>query len=444
MLSRLAPWGYAHRRRGLLITWLLLLGLIPEVLPGGLANEAMAAGTAGAPGVAGTGGTIGSGSASLIPAIQSDSSAATGLLVRVKDVARLASNRTNQVMGIGLVVGLAGTGDSGSNGLTPRLAANLLDRLGVALSESQLRARNVAAVMVTAELPPFARSGDRIDVTVSSLGDARSLQGGVLLQTPLMGADGEVYVVAQGPVSVGGFAAGTGGGAAQQKNHPTVGRVPGGGLVEREIPFTLGEGGQLEWVLHRPDFGMASRLASAIDRAFRPGTAFAQDAATVRVTIPEPFLNNPVAFIAMVEELTLEPVRTAQVVINERTGTVVIGADVRVAPVAVAHGNLRVSITPRYLEIPVTGTAGSGGSTAQAASTPVAVEAEVKGSVTVPVGGEVRVTEESGALQLVEGQTSLAELVASLNALGATPRDLIAILQAIKAAGALYGELVVE
>ncbi|MBE3576594.1 MAG: flagellar basal body P-ring protein FlgI [Limnochordales bacterium] len=378
----------------------------------------------------------------------SGSGGGTGLVVRVKDVARLVTSRTNQVMGIGLVVGLAGTGDSASNGLTARLAANLLDRLGVALSESQLRARNVAAVMVTAELPPFARSGDRIDVTVSSLGDARSLQGGVLLQTPLTGADGEVYVVAQGSVSVGGFTAGVGaggGGAGQQKNHPTVGRVPGGGLVEREIPFTLGDGRQLEWVLYSPDFGTASRLASSINRAFRPGTALAQDAATVRVTIPEPFLSDPVAFVAMVEELTLEPARSAQVVINERTGTVVIGADVRVAPVAVAHGNLRVSIEPRYVEVPITGvavTGGSGSTTPESTATAAAVQ--VTGTANIPVGERVQVSEEKGSLQLVEGRTSLAELVASLNALGATPRDLIAILQAIKAAGALYGELVVE
>lgn len=427
LTSRFSRISRISRFSRILVAWLLLVGLV-------LAGTPMMCGT-----------VLGAETAATPTPGQLSPITGAGLLVRVRDVARLVTNRPNQVMGIGLVVGLAGTGDSGGNGLTARMAANLLDRMGVSLAESQLRARNVAAVMVTAELPAFVRSGDRIDVTVSSLGDARSLQGGVLLQTPLSGADGQVYVVAQGSVSVGGFSAGAGAGGGSsgvQKNHPTVGRVPGGGLVEQEIPFTLGNDGQLEWILNRPDFGTASRLAASIDRAFRPGTAVAQDAATVKVMIPEPFLTNPVGFIAMVEELALEPARTAQVVINERTGTVVIGADVRVAPVAVAHGNLRVSIHPQVVEVPAAGTTAAGTDTATA--TAAAITPASPSVTVVPVGDQIQVNEESGALQLIEGQASLSELVSSLNALGATPRDLIAILQAIKSAGALYGELVVE
>lgn len=421
------------------------MALVPTLPPAAAGAAAAAAGAAGTAAAAATAAS---------PAAPGQ----TATVVRVRDIARLLDDRVNQVMGIGLVVGLAGTGDSGGSGLTGRMTTNLLDRFGLVLSERDLRARNVAAVMVTAELPAYVRAGDRIDVTVSSLGDARSLQGGVLLQTPLMGADGKVYVVAQGSISIGGFAAGSGeggsGGANVQKNHPTVGRIPGGGLVEREIPSSFGKVSSLDWVLRDPDFVTASRLAAAIDRAFRPGTAQALDAATVRVQVPEPFANDPVTFIAMVDQLTLEPGRKAQVVINERTGTIVIGADVRVAPVAVAHGNLRVDIRPRYETVVVPSSAPGAASTAAtpenlAGANPAVAQAPApsstsSGVVAIPAGEEVLVSEEPGSLQLIEGQASLTELVSALNALGATPRDLIAILQAIKAAGALYGELVIE
>lgn len=343
-------------------------------------------------------------------------------VVRVKELARLESVRDNQLTGLGLVIGLNGTGDGRGSQANVQMVANMLERFGLAVSADDLRLRNAAAVMVTATLPAFARPGDELDVTVSSFGDARSLQGGFLLQTPLLAANGEVYAVAQGPVSIGGFNVRSGSSSVQQ-NHAVVGRVANGAIVERAVPIELGDGERLTWVLRNPDFTTASRMAEAINDRFGPETAYALDQSAVVVSVPEPLKSNPIPFIALIEELSIRPDTVAQVVINERTGTVVLGHDVRIATVAVAHGGLSVRIQP---SIDV--------------SQP---EPFSRGETVVTVTSEIAVEEQKGQLMLLESGSSVAELVDALNAIGANPRDIIAILQAIKAAGALYGELVV-
>ena len=342
--------------------------------------------------------------------------------VRIKDIARFDGVRENQLYGLGLVVGLEGTGDGRSSQANVQMVANMLERFGITVNRDELRLRNVAAVMVTADLPAFARPGDRIDVTVSSIGDARSLQGGFLLQTPLQGADGQVYAVAQGPVSIGGFNV-RAGGAAVQQNHTVVGMVPNGAIVERSVPTTVLRGDMLTLVLHQPDFTTAARVAAAINNVFTPDTARAVDRGAVEVRVPAVFLDNPVEFMALVEEIEVTPDAPARVVVNERTGTVVIGHQVRIATVAVSHGGLTVRIEsePRFGVVPPAGEDGQ--------PMPVIVETT-----------RIDVKQDSGAV-LIQGGASVEDVVRALNAIGASPRDIIAILQAIKAAGALYGEL---
>ncbi|GAB6064575.1 flagellar basal body P-ring protein FlgI [Deferrisoma palaeochoriense] len=340
--------------------------------------------------------------------------------VRVKDIARVDGVRKNQLIGYGLVVGLNGTGDKSGVAFTTQSTANLLERLGVAVTPDDIKLKNVAAVIVTAELPPFARAGQRIDVTVSSVGDASSLQGGTLLLTPLRAPNGDVYAVAQGPLSIGGFGAGAAGGGVQQ-NHPTVGRIPGGALLERDAPLPDLGRGYVDLVLREPDFTTAARLAGAVGTAFGPGTAQALDAGRVRVVVPEGEAADPVGFLARLEAVTVEPDAVARVVVDERTGTVVLGQDVRVRPVALSHGNLTVQITP-YLEV----------------SQPEALSA---GQTVARERAQVTVTEEEAKVLLLEPGETLASLVQALNALGVSPRDLVAIFQALKAAGALQAEL---
>ncbi|MGE5554158.1 MAG: flagellar basal body P-ring protein FlgI [Betaproteobacteria bacterium] len=340
-------------------------------------------------------------------------------LTRLKDLARVANDRPNQLTGLGLVVGLEGTGDSTGTMANVQMVANALARYGVSVPAAQLRVKNVAAVMVTADLPAFARTGDRLDVTVSSFGDAKSLQGGVLLLTPLRGVDGEVYAVAQGPVSIGGFNAGSGG-SRVQKNHPTVGIVVGGALVEREVANAVATD-FLTLVLHHPDFTTAARVAAAINRAFTPETARAVDKGTVTVTVPVTYEARPVEFIAALSELPVRPDAVAKVVVNERTGTIVMGQHVTISPVAVAHGSLSIRIT-------------AGAQISQPA--PLSPGRTV---VTPETG--ITASERQAQFTTLGGGTSVADLVKALNALGATPRDVVAILQAVKAAGALHGEL---
>ncbi|MDI3279765.1 MAG: flagellar basal body P-ring protein FlgI [Bacillota bacterium] len=343
--------------------------------------------------------------------------------VRIKDIARILGDRPNQLTGLGLVTGLEGTGDSSTSLANVQMVANMLRNFGVTVPPERLRVRNVAAVTVTAELPPFARNGDRIDVLVSSLGDAKSLQGGVLLLTPLRGADGRVYAVAQGPVSIGGFNVRRGG-AAVEKNHPTVGIVPGGATVEVEVPAELATQDRVTLVLREPDFTTAARVAEVINRTFTPQTARAVDKSTVEVVLPAAYREEPVSFIAALEELPVRPDGVARIVVNERTGTIVVGHQVRLSTVAVAQGNLSVRIVsrPEVSQPPPF----SGGETV------------------VTPGAEITAEEGQGHMVVLPSPVAVQDLVDALNGVGATPRDIIAILQAIKAAGALHGELIIQ
>jgi flagellar P-ring protein precursor FlgI len=341
--------------------------------------------------------------------------------VRIKDIARIDGVRKNQLIGYGLVVGLNGTGDGSGTEFTAQTAANMLERLGVSVNPGDIEVKNTAAVIVTADLLPFARAGQRIDVTVSSLGDAESLQGGILLLTPLRAADGQVYAVSQGAVSIGGFGA-EAGGASIQQNHPTAGRIPGGATLERDAPLLDLAQGHLDLVIDQADFTTAARLARALDEAFGAGVAQALDAGRVRVRLSEEGISDPVGFLAALESVTVEPDVVARVVVDEKTGTVVLGEDVTVRPVAISHGNLTVQITP-YLEV----------------SQP---EAFSPGGATVARDrAEVTASEDPGTVVLFDQGDNLASLVKALNALAVSPRDLVAIFRTLKAAGALEAEL---
>ena len=340
---------------------------------------------------------------------------------RIKDLAEVQGVRPNALMGYGLVVGLQGTGDTAASLFANRTLAGLLAKLGIVVDPLVVKVSNVAAVMVTADLPPFARIGEPIDVTTSSIGDAKNLQGGMLLATPLLGVDGEVYALAQGALSIGGFGASSAQGDRVQQNHLTVARIPGGALVERELGLRFGGRETIRLVLREKDFTTAARLAQAVNGAIGDGTAWAADAGSIEVRIPAEAKMNPVYFLARIEELDVQPDRVAAVVLNERTGTVVIGADVRISAVAISHGNLSIRISTRT-----------------AVSQP-APFAEV-GSTVVFDNEEIVIQEQGSALAMVQGVT-ISELVRALNAIGASPRDLIAILQSIKAAGALQAEL---
>lgn len=342
--------------------------------------------------------------------------------MRVRDVARVESVRANQLVGYGLVVGLTGTGDSQQSAFTIQSVVAMLQRFGVTVDAKKIKTKNAAAVMVTADIPAFYKNGSRMDVTISSLGDATTLQGGTLLQTPLLGADEQVYAVAQGAVSIGGFSAG-GGGNSVTKNHPTTGRVPEGALVEKEIKTTLADAdGSIRVNLSTPDFDNATKIAAAVNERLGAGAAVAQDSATIRVRPSGEFVGNPVGLIAAVGEVRVQPTAPAKVVLNERTGTVIIGGSVRIAPVAVAHGSLTVEIQTDLL-----------------VSQPEALSKKGE-TVVVPQTG-VKVTEPRGSLVELQGGATLAELVRALNALRVTPRDIIAIIQSIKEAGGLYAEL---
>lgn len=344
-------------------------------------------------------------------------------VVRLKDVARVQGVRDNQIYGLGLVVGLQGTGDGSGSRANIQMIANMLESFGITVSPNDLRLKNIAAVMVTADLPTSLRTGDRLDVTISSIGDARSLQGGFLLQTPLEAANGQVFAVAQGPVSIGGFVVRGGGGGAQV-NHATVGTVPNGAIVERELePHNFAADGTLSMVLLEPDFTTAARLAQVVNEVYQADIAWARDQGTVEIEIPAQHLRNVVGFIAELEELPIRPDVNARVVINERTGTVVMGSSVRVATVAVAHGNLKVQVQSNVF---------------------VSQPPPLSGGETV-LGREMSldVEEDPSQFAVLGGHTNVQDLVDALNAVGATPRDIISILQAVKAAGALFGELII-
>lgn len=344
---------------------------------------------------------------------------------RIKDIASVQGVRGNQLVGYGLVVGLAGTGDSQQVGFTAQSVNSMLARLGLNVPTSSLRLKNVAAVMLTADLPAFAKEGSTIDVTASSLGDASSLQGGTLLQTPLQAANGQTYAVAQGSISVGGFLAGGGGGGGQvSQNHVTAGRIPGGAIVEREAPTTLTANATLAITLSQPDFTTAVRVADAITENLPTGVlgAKAVDASTVQVGFQPG--SDPVSVIAQLEDLDVDPDCAAKIVINERTGTVVVGGDVTVSACAIAQGNLTVRI---------------------ADDSTVSQPAPMSGGTTVSVPkATVTAASEDRHLMQVNDSPTIARVVKALNALGVTPRDLISILQTMKQAGALHATLEIQ
>lgn len=340
---------------------------------------------------------------------------------RIKDIADFEGVRDNMLVGYGLVVGLQGTGDNiDSMAFTKESLIGMLERLGINTRDGSLKSKNVAAVMVTAELPPFGRAGSRLDVHISALGDAKSLLGGTLMVTPLVGADGEVYAVAQGQVQVGGFQA-QGQAASVQKGVPTSGRIPNGGIIEREIGFDLRGMQSMNISLRNPDFTTATRIASAINAYLGTAAASATDPGTVQLAIPPN--QDVVALMTEIEQLRVEPDQMARVVIDEATGIIVIGENVRVSKVAIAQGNLtiRVTETPQVSQ--------------------PAPFAETGTTVTVP-RTEIEIDEgEENKLTVVDDGVNLQDLVNGLNALGIGPRDMISILQAIKAAGALQAEI---
>jgi flagellar P-ring protein precursor FlgI len=351
-----------------------------------------------------------------------DARPASRPVTRIKELASVEGVRDNQLIGYGLVVGLAGTGDRRQTVFSAQSLSNMLERMGISVPATSLRVANMAAVIVTATLPPFAQSGTRIDVTAASAGDASNLQGGLLLLTPLKGADGQVYAVAQGPVVTGGFAAGKGG-SSQTVNHPTVGRVAAGALVEKAAP-----GVELDSVvklqLRRADFTTAARIAEVLNQRFgSKGAAVAQaeNSARVSIRVPATYARRPVEFLAEVEGLTLEADRPVKVVMNERTGTIVMGKEVRIAPIAILHGGLSVEIQTTVdvsQPLPL-----SGGQTAVVPTTTVTAKEDRARNVVLKDGATVE------------------ELVRALTSIGSTPRDIIAILQALRAAGALDAEM---
>lgn len=339
--------------------------------------------------------------------------------VKIKDVARIEGARSNQLTGYGLVIGLDGTGDTQQAIFTAQSVANMLQRFGISIPAGLVKVKNVAAVMITAELPPFIRPGSKIDVTISSLGDAKTLQGGTLLQTPLQAANGQVYAVAQGNVSVGGFVAG-GGGNSVTKNHTTVGRIPDGAIVEQAVPTTLNNDGVMNVLLSNPDFSTAVRVAQAIDVKLGNGSATALDAATVEVKVVPGM--NVTGLIADIGELSVTQSTVAKIIVNERTGTVVIGGTVQISSVAVAHGDLTVEVNTD-IQVSQPAPLSDNGQTAVVPQT------------------SVKATEEPAHLIHLKPGTTLSDLVRALNSLKVTPRDIVAVLQALKQAGALHAEL---
>jgi flagellar P-ring protein precursor FlgI len=339
---------------------------------------------------------------------------------RLKDIAEINGVRNNQLVGYGLVVGLDGSGDGKKARFTLQSMASMLEKMGVTVDQKDIQVKNVAAVMVTASLPPFAKRGNRIDVLVSSIGDANNLQGGTLMLTPLKGVDGRIFAVAQGPVNTGGFGAG-GTASTVVKNFPTVGRVLSGAIIEREVPNDFINRSSLTFSLHNPDFTTAARVVNAINNQFATPVARAADPGTIRIDIPEQYKGNVVPMLASLSELQVEPDNDAKVVINERTGTVVMGEQVRISTIAIAHGNLSIIVRENVnvsQPLPL-----SDGQTVASPSTQINVQEDANQLIVVPQG------------------VSIGDVVNALNALGVTPRDLIAIFQAIKAAGALQADL---
>lgn len=365
----------------------------------------------------------------------------TAEAARIKDIAGIGGIRDNQLIGYGLVVGLAGTGDDVKNGFTRETLSNLLVRQGLSTRDRVLTSKNIAAVMVTAQLPPFAKIGSKLDVTVSSLGDAKSLQGGTLLMTPLRGADGEIYAVAQGAVTVGGFSAAGASGSSVSKNHTTAGNIANGALIEKELKYDLADIQRISINLYQPDFTTATRLAASINGKIGAVEAKAVDSGSVLVEMKPSARGDVASLVSLIENIEVSIDGPAVVVLNERTGTVVMGENVRISTVAVAHGNLSIQIREeKEVSQPM-----PFAPEAQGRSAPV----DAGGGVTVAPGGqtvvtprsEVGVSEEKKGLLVMPRGVTIQDVVRGLNAMGVSPRDLITILQTIKAAGALQADL---
>lgn len=347
---------------------------------------------------------------------------ASATTVLVKDVAHVQGVTGNQLVGYGLVTGLNGTGDSTSVIFTSQTIQNVLQSFGLSTTSNEVRTRDVAAVMVTATLPPFAHSGDNVDVTVSAMGDSSSLQGGTLVLTELKAANDLIYATAQGPVSIGGFTAGFDA-TSTTKNHPTAGRIPNGAVIARDMITSIQNGDGFNYVITTPDFKTAANLATALNHHFGGGTAGALDAETVHVTLPPSYRNNPVQFLADASDVSLTQDELAKVIMNERTGTIVFGGDIKLAPCAIAHGNLSITITQENKYVPSPFSTSGGG---------------------LQTNTRVTAQEEKKQLTFISGAATLSSVVRALNTMGVTPRDLIAIVQALRQAGALQADLEIQ
>ncbi len=339
---------------------------------------------------------------------------------RIKDIAFVEGVRSNQLVGYGLVVGLSGTGDKTSAVYTMQSIANMLNRMGLKLNQDDVKVKNTAAVILTAALPPFVKPGAKIDVVVSSLGDASSLQGGTLIMSPLKGPDGAVYAMAQGPVALAGFSAG--GSTRVTKNHQTVAKLTNGAIIERELPLRMSGLGELAIILKNPDFTTASRLAESINKGVGGGVAKAKDAGRIGVRVPEEYRDSLVEYVAIIESLSVTPDSITKVVVNERTGTVVMGENITLSTVAITHADLTIEIKTQYL-----------------ISQPTAFSST--GDTVVQPVEKVSIEEGESRLIILPANVTLGEVVRALNLLGVTPRELVAILQAIKAAGALQADM---
>jgi flagellar P-ring protein precursor FlgI len=343
---------------------------------------------------------------------------------RLLDLCHVVGVRDNQLVGYGVITGLDGTGDDVSAPFAMQSLRSLLRRLGVQIDSKQLRLRNVAAVIVTADIPPFVRSGTRLDVTVSSIGNAKSLRGGVLIQTPLRGADRKTYAVAQGSLVVGGFSASGSSGSSVQAGTTNTARIPAGALVEREVATQIEKDGAITLALNSPNFVTAQRIVEAVNKEFGDGTASAADSGAVKVKASGKYQKNPVAMLAALNTIDVLPEIEARVIVNERTGTVVLGGDVRLLPVAIAQGGITITIqeTPRAEQPNPLGRG----------ETAIVPESNVESSEARPV------------VAYLEGATTLSEVAQALSAFGLSPRELASILQALKAAGALRAKIEIQ
>ncbi|MEZ4440209.1 MAG: flagellar basal body P-ring protein FlgI [Polyangiaceae bacterium] len=345
---------------------------------------------------------------------------------KLRDLVEVRGARENQLVGYGVVTGLDGTGDDVSAPLASQSMLSMLRRLGVQANARQLRLKNVAAVMVTATIPAFAKPGTKLDVTVSSIGNAKSIRGGVLIQTLLKGADRKTYAVAQGSLLIGGFQASGKSGSGQKNGVTNTGRIPEGAIVEREIPTKFTRRGAVQLSLRTPSFTMAARIAEALDRELGTGSAAALDGGTVEVKVPSDQAKNPVGLIAKIHAIDVTPERKARVVIDERTQTIVAGGDVRLSPVAVVHGGLTIVVKEQ-----------------PKVSQPVA-PLGTTGTTTVVPQSKVEVEEKTSSMQYLSGAATLSDLAGVLGTLGLNARELISVLQALRSAGALEAEVVVQ